>query len=113
MPPSAGDYVESNRSHWDRAAAEFAEPGRRAWGLDEPLWGIFRVPESQLGILPGEVAGRDVVELGCGTAYVSAWLARRGARPAGVDLSAGQLATASRLQREFGLPFPLVQADAE
>ena len=51
MPPSAGDYVESNRSHWDRAAAEFAEPGRRAWGLDEPLWGIFRVPESQLGIL--------------------------------------------------------------
>ena len=27
-----------------------------------------------------DVAGKDVVELGCGTAYVSAWLARRGAR---------------------------------
>ena len=112
-PPSAGDYLPGNRSHWDAAAAEFAEPGRRAWGLDEPLWGIFRVPESRLRVLPGEVAGRDVVELGCGTAYVSSWLARRGARPVGVDLSAEQLATASRLQREFELPFPLVQANAE
>jgi len=111
--PFGGEYLEGNRSHWDRAAAEFAEPGRRAWGLDQPLWGIFRVPESQLGVLPGEVAGRDVVELGCGTAYVSSWLARRGARPVGVDLSAQQLATASRFQREFGLPFPLVQANAE
>ena len=48
---------------------------------------------------------------GCG--YVSAWLARRGARPVGVDVSARQLATARRLQDEFGLHFPLIQGDAE
>ena len=42
-----------------------------------------------------------------------AWLARRGARPVGVDVSARQLAVAHRLQAEFGLRFPLVQADAE
>jgi 2-polyprenyl-3-methyl-5-hydroxy-6-metoxy-1,4-benzoquinol methylase len=35
----------------------------------------------------GDVAGLDVVELGCGTAYFSAWLARAGARPVGVDVA--------------------------
>jgi SAM-dependent methyltransferase len=57
--------------------------------------------------------GLDTVELGCGTAYVSAWLARRGARPIGVDISVEQLATARVMQVEFGLPFPLICADAE
>ncbi len=61
----------------------------------------------------GDVAGKDVVELGCGTAYFSAWLARRGARPVGVDVTPEQLATARALQAEHGLAFPLVEASAE
>ena len=44
--------------------------------------GCLRRPEAEIGCI-GEVAGLDVVELGCGTAYFSAWLARRGARPSG------------------------------
>jgi SAM-dependent methyltransferase len=44
---------------------------------------------------------------------VSSWLARRGARPVGLDNSARQLATASMLQAEFDVRFPLVYADAE
>jgi SAM-dependent methyltransferase len=60
-----------------------------------------------------DVAGLDVIELGCGTAYWSAWLARRGARVVGVDNSEAQLATARRLQREHGLEFPLVHGSAE
>jgi SAM-dependent methyltransferase len=59
------------------------------------------------------VDGLDVVELGCGTAYWSAWLARRGARPVGLDNSSRQLATARLFQEEFDLRFPLVHADAE
>ena len=59
-----------------------------------------------------DVDGKDVVELGCGTAYVSAWLARRGARPVGVDITPAQLETARAMQREFGLEFPLIEADA-
>ena len=55
----------------------------------------------------------DVVELGCGTAYVSAWLARLGARPVGVDLTPAQLDTARRCQEHFGLSFPLIEANAE
>jgi SAM-dependent methyltransferase len=66
-----------------------------------------------VGVLPEKLEDRDAVELGCGAGYVSAWLARREARPVGVDLSANQLASAAQFQREFGLDFPLVQADAE
>ncbi len=53
------------------------------------------------------------IELGCGTAYVSAWLARRGARPVGIDNSPKQLETARRLQAEHGLEFPLLLGNAE
>jgi SAM-dependent methyltransferase len=64
-------------------------------------------------VLPADLGGLASIELGCGTGYVSAWLARRGVRPVGMDNSAAQLATASDLQRRFGLTFPLVQASAE
>lgn len=106
------DHVVRNRAAWDVSAADYEEPGRRAWASAEPWWGIWHVPEAQVGML-GDVSGLDVVELGCGTGYVSAWLARRGARPVGVDNSAVQLANARRFQREFGLEFPLVHASAE
>src|SRR5213596_3043283 len=60
-----------------------------------------------------DVRGLDVVELGCGTAYLSAWLAKRGARPVGVDPTPAQLATARRMMDETGILFPLVEAPAE
>ena len=52
----------------------------------------------------GRLRGLDVVELGCGTAYFSAWLARRGARPVGFDVTAAQLAelAAEVMARGFG-----------
>ncbi len=74
-------------------------------------WGIFGIPERELGVL-GQVAGLDVVELGCGTAYLSAWLTRQGARPAAVDITHAQLQTARRCQDRLGVRFPLIEADA-
>ncbi len=71
------------------------------------------MPEAHVGMLPADVAGLVVIELGCGTAYVSAWLARRGARPVGIDNSQAQLETATRFQRGFGLEFPLLHGNAE
>ena len=112
-PPRGFDHVARNRALWTGYAEGYAQPGRRNWSDPAPSWGIFSVPDSELGIMPEDLAGKDVVELGCGTAYVSAWLARRGARPVGVDLTEAQLATAAQLQREFGVRFPLVQANAE
>ena len=107
------DHVHRNRAVWDRWAAEYAGPGLRLWAASEPTWGIWNVAEANAGVLPAELAGRDSIELGCGTGYVSAWLARRGARPVGLDNSAAQLATARQLQDRFGLRFPLIHASAE
>ena len=112
MGAEPAGHAGRNREAWDRLSAEYLEPGRRAWARDEPVWGIWRIRERDLGTLP-DVAGRDVVELGGGTAYWSAWLARRGARVVGLDNSARQLTHARALQREHGLVFPLVHADAE
>ena len=107
------DHVLRNRAQWDGWAKEYEDPGRRNWAQEEPTWGIWGVPESQVGMLPPDVAGLDAIELGCGTGYVSAWLARRGARPVGIDNSEAQLATARRFQQEFGLEFPLLHGNAE
>ena len=106
------DHVRENKASWEVEAANYVEPARRDWATDEISWGIFAVPEAQVGALP-DVRGMDVVELGCGTAYFSAWLARRGARPTGVDITDNQLATARAMQAEHGLEFPLIQASAE
>ncbi len=107
------EHVARNRAQWDRWAADYEEPGRRNWAAAEPSWGIWGVPESELRMLPADCGALDAIELGCGTAYVSAWLARRGARPVGIDNSPAQLQTARSLQAEHGLEFPLLHGNAE
>ncbi len=110
---SLSGEAERNRKVWTKANAEYTDAAAaRGWAKDEIDWGMWHVPESEVGAL-GEVAGLDVVELGCGTAYFSAWLAKAGARPVGVDVTPAQLETARRLQRETGIEFPLLEADAE
>ena len=107
------EHVQRNRQHWDDTASAWVEPGRRSWAATEPSWGQWNLPEAELHLLPDDLTGMDTIELGCGTAYISSWLARRGARPVGVDITPAQLETARRMQAEFGLEFPLLEASAE
>jgi SAM-dependent methyltransferase len=107
-----GDHVLANRVSWDADADNWVERGRVLWAADRITWGIWGVPEDDLGLLP-DVDGAESVELGCGTGYVSSWLARRGARPVGLDNSSRQLATARRFEEAFEIRFPLVHGDAE
>jgi SAM-dependent methyltransferase len=107
------EHVARNRAYWDAMAHEWVEPGRRNWSTSDITWGIWDIAEADVHLLPDDVGGLDVIELGCGTAYVSAWLARRGARPVGIDNSPGQLETARNFQEEFGLEFPLILGNAE
>jgi SAM-dependent methyltransferase len=100
------EYAVRNRTSWTKSNADYThEQGVRAWTKEEVSWGVF-------GVLP-DVVGKDVIELGCGTAYFSAWLARRGGRPVGVDVTPAQLETARQMQRETGIEFPLLEANAE
>jgi SAM-dependent methyltransferase len=110
---SSSESVQRNIASWTRTNAEYTDSAaERAWAQEEITWGMFAVPERDLGVL-GDVAGLDVVELGCGTAYFSAWLARRGAHPIAVDPTPAQLDTARRMQAATGLEFPLVEAPGE
>jgi len=102
-----------NRALWAVVNERFTDAAAEdMWAREDVVWGLFAVPERDLGVL-GDVRGLDVVELACGTAYFSAWLARAGARTVAVDFSTEQLATAGRLQGRLGPAFPLVQGDAE
>jgi len=105
-------YESRNRAYWDTHADAYqAEHGAF---LDDTAeaWGIWRIRESDVGAL-GDVHDRDVLEYGCGAAQWSIALARRGARPVGLDVSAGQLGHAADRQERAGVTFPLVLAAGE
>jgi SAM-dependent methyltransferase len=104
--------VERNRAFWDRESDAYQERNREHIGRPEPRWGMWQLPESELGIL-GDVAGKDVLELGCGAAQWSINLARLGARPVGIDYSERQLEHGRAAVAEAGFDFPLLHAPAD
>ena len=107
------DYVSRNREAWTKSNAEYTDQrAAEAWAAEDITWGMFGPSDSELGVL-GDVSGKDVIELGCGTAYFGAWLAKRGARVTGVDITPAQLETARRCSAEFGIPMELIEANAE
>jgi SAM-dependent methyltransferase len=110
---SGDDYLRRNRDYWNHQAAWYAERASDAWTQEEPSWGIWGIPERDVGLLRSVAAGMDALEDGCGTGYVSAWMARRGARVVGLDNSPAQLATAWRLRREHAVGIELVHGAGE
>ena len=106
------EHADLNRAAWTAWAPDWVAAGRRSWEDPTPSWGVWGIPEAELALLP-DVTGLDTIELGCGTGYISAWLARLGARPVGIDITPAQLATARAFQEEFGVPYQLIEASAE
>lgn len=105
------DTRARNRSLWSQVNADFTDTdAQQMWTRSGVSWGLFRQPEGSLQLL-GDLTGSDVLEIGCGTAYLSAWLTRAGARVVALDLSPEQLVTAQRCQDRFGPHFPLVEGD--
>ncbi|HEV2461183.1 MAG TPA: class I SAM-dependent methyltransferase [Ktedonobacterales bacterium] len=113
QPASLPEHVRKNRALWDATSADYDHQHAAVLGGSLAMaWGLWRLPEADLRIL-GDVAGRDVLELGCGAARWSIALAQAGARPVGLDISSHQLALARRLMDEAGVAFPLIEASAE
>lgn len=106
-------HIRKNRKYWDGTSDEYQElHASQLNDWDRPVWGVWAIPESKLRVL-GDVAGKDVLEFGCGGGQWSIYLARRGARPVGMDLSIRQLEHAERLMADAGVRFPVVNGDAE
>jgi SAM-dependent methyltransferase len=106
------DDAARNRELWTTINAQYTgEHAVDKWAETELRWGRWGTPEADLNVL-GDLHGLDIVELGCGTAYMSAAFARMGARPVGVDVTPAQLETARMCMVESGIEFPLLEADA-
>ena len=112
MPEDIPDYASVNRSYWDDRAHEWVEMGERAW-TSEPTWGMFGIPDAGLDLIPSDMTGMRAIELGCGTGYISGWMAKRGAAVVGIDNSAKQLETAQRLAAEHDVAIEFVHGIAE
>jgi SAM-dependent methyltransferase len=107
----AAESVRANRRWWDAAApAYLAEHGSDLGDVDF-LWCPEGLRETDAHLL-GDVAGRRVLEIGCGSAPCARWLRATGADVVALDLSAGMLEQAAELNRATGIGVPLVQADA-
>ncbi len=111
--PKQPEYLQGNIDAWQKKAAEYAESAGDAWASDDPGWGIWQIPESSVGLLPEDMSDLSCIELGCGTAYVSAWMCRRGANVVAIDPSPNQLETARRLQKEPQFELVIEQGFAE
>ena len=114
MPEDLPDYAVTARALWTKNNSAFtAGTARDRWSQDEIRWGVWKTPEAEIQILP-DLHGKDVIELGCGTAYFGAWLKKRGARRVvGVDVTPAQLKTARTMNEEFGLGLEFIEANAE
>lgn len=107
------EYARKNRAMWEATSDNYEQLHAQALAGEKAMsWGLWRIPETELHIL-GEVAGKDILEFGCGAARWSIALAQIGARPVGLDFSSRQLEHARRLMKEAGVDFPLVEASAE
>ncbi|MEM7722129.1 MAG: class I SAM-dependent methyltransferase [Pseudomonadota bacterium] len=107
------DHVAINRQVWDDDAPNWAAVGAKHWALETPVWGNWNKSDDDLRLLPPDMQGQDAIELGCGTGYVSGWMAKRGARVTAIDISPEQLATARKLAAQNGADITFLEGNAE
>ena len=111
-PADADESQRANRAWWDADADDYlAEHGADIGEVDF-LWSPEGLREADARLL-GDVRGRRVLEVGCGSAPCARWLATQGAEPIGLDLSGGMLRHAADQGAATGVTVPLVQAGAE
>jgi SAM-dependent methyltransferase len=108
----AAESQRASRAWWDADADDYLAEHSGDIGDVDFVWCPEGLREADAGLL-GDVAGRRVLEVGCGSAPCSRWLAAQGADPVALDLSGGMLRHAAALNAATGIAVPLVQAGAE
>ena len=74
-PASGTDTVRANRHWWDDEARDYLAEHGDFLGDDGFVWCPEGLDEDDAQLV-GDVAGRDVLEIGCGAAQCSRWVAR-------------------------------------
>ncbi len=114
-PVGADETVRANRSWWDDEADDYHDEHGDFLGECDFVWcpeGL-REQDAQLLGPTSALAGQRILEVGCGSAMCSRWLATQGAHPLAVDLSAGMLRHARAGAERTGVTVALAQADAQ
>src|SRR3954469_11671717 len=109
-PAGPAESARANRGWWDAAAPAYLAEHGTDLGDADFLWCPEGLREADAHLL-GDVAGRRVLEIGCGSAPCARWLRLQGADVVALDLSAGMLSRARQLNRATGIDVPLLQAD--
>lgn len=110
-PVDEAESLLANRADWDAYADEYQSTHGEFLGDAGFLWGPEGVREDDVGAL-GDVAGKAVLEIGCGAGQCSRWVLARGGRPIGIDVSMRQLQHSRRIDDEHGLVVPTLCASA-
>ena len=110
-PADETESLRANRADWDAYADEYQSTHGDFLGDSGFLWGPEGVREDDVHAL-GDVAGRCVLEIGCGAAQCSRWVLEHGGRPVGLDVSRRQLQHSLRIDLEHGVHVPVVLAGA-
>ncbi|HET7682346.1 MAG TPA: class I SAM-dependent methyltransferase [Marmoricola sp.] len=110
-PVDESDSLRANRADWDRYADEYQATHGEFLGDAGFLWGPEGLREDDLAAL-GDVAGCDVLELGCGAGQCSRWVLQHGGRPVGLDVSLRQLQHSRRIDQHLETRVPAVCASA-
>jgi SAM-dependent methyltransferase len=108
----SAESVAANSAWWDADADDYHVEHGEFLGVADFMWCPESLREADARLL-GDVAGRDVLEVGCGSAPCARWLAIEGARVTAFDLSAGMLRYAAAANEATGVDVPLVRANAE
>jgi SAM-dependent methyltransferase len=108
----SAESVAANSRWWDADADDYHVEHGEFLGVADFVWCPERVREEDARLL-GDVSGKVVLEVGCGSAPCARWLAAQGALVTGLDLSAGMLRYAAAAGEATGIEVPLVRANAE
>lgn len=98
---------EEIKDWWEKAAKDYQESGQLPVDIH---YGPSSPNEDDLGLL-GDLAGRDVLEIGCGGGQCAIAFAKRGARAVALDISEEQLKFARGLAAEHDVNVEFIQHD--
>ena len=100
-----------NEQYWEEIAAEYQ--AETVISTDDFHYGPLIAGDSTLKLLPETLEMLDCLEVGCGGAQNSIYLAKHGANCTAIDVSAKQLRFARQLARHCSVDVSFLRADME